>query len=214
MIATQPRDEVSSTIPRRRKADCYSDGERRAMEWSQSVRGRWLAPLLRTLTAVNITPDHLTGVSLLLGLSFCGLWFWSLAAALSALLAHVLFDGLDGPLARHQGVASRRGSLTDTLADQTVITATTITLMTDHVVEIAAGGVYLSVYAVVVAIAMIRNALEIPYSWLIRPRFLVYCWILIEAFFWPGTINGLLWLINAVLGWKLLTGFVNLRERL
>ena len=72
----------------------------------------------------------------------------------------------------------------------------------------------MSVYAVVVAIAMIRNALEIPYSWLIRPRFLVYAWILVEAFLWSGTINWLLWAINAVLGWKLLTGFANLRERL
>lgn len=209
MIATQPRDDV--TTP---NADCYSGGERRWMEWGQQVRGRLLAPLLRALVALKVTPDHLTAVSLLVGLCFCGLWFWSPAAALGALLAHVLLDGLDGPLARHLGVASRRGSFTDTLADQTVIAATTITLMTDHVIDIAAGGVYLSVYSVVVAIAMIRNALEIPYSWLIRPRFLVYVWILVEAFLWPGTISWLLWLINAVLCWKLLTGFANLRERL
>lgn len=209
MIATQPRDEV--TTP---KADCYSGGERRWMEWGQQMRARLLAPLLRVLTSLKVTPDHLTAVSLLAGLTFCGLWFWSPAVALGALLAHVLLDGLDGPLARHLGVASRRGSFTDTLADQTVITATTITLMTDHVIDIAAGGVYLSVYAVVVAIAMIRNALEIPYSWLIRPRFLVYSWILVEAFFWQGTISWLLWAINAVLCWKLLTGFANLRQRL
>lgn len=196
------------------KADCYSGGERATMEWTQQVRGRMLAPLLRVLAALRVTPDHLTLVSLLFGLSFCGLWFWSPATALAALLAHVLLDGLDGPLARHLGVASRRGSFTDTLADQVVITATTITLMTDQVIDVAAGGVYLSVYAVVVAIAMIRNALEIPYSWLIRPRFLVYIWILIETFFWPDTINWLLWGIDAVLIWKLLTGFANLRERL
>lgn len=209
MIATQPRDEV--TTP---KSDCYSVGERRWMEWGQQMRARLLTPLIRVLASLKVSPDHLTAVSLLTGLSFCGLWFWSPAAALGALLAHVLLDGVDGPLARHLGVASRRGSFTDTLADQTVITATTITLMTDHVIDIAAGGVYLSVYAVVVAIAMIRNALEIPYSWLIRPRFLVYAWILIEAFLWPGTISWLLWVINAVLGWKLLTGFANLRARL
>ena len=209
MIAAETRKETSTP-----KADCYSGGERRWMEWGQQVRARLLAPLLRVLASLKVTPDHLTAVSLLTGLAFCGLWFWSPAAALGALLAHVLLDGLDGPLARHQGVASRSGSFTDSLADQMVITATTITLMTDHVIDITAGGVYLSVYAVVVAIAMIRNALEIPYSWLIRPRFLVYTWILVEAFLWPGTISWLLWAINAVLCWKLLTGFANLRERL
>lgn len=209
MIAADPREEAASP-----KADCYSGRERRAMEWTQRLRGRLLSPLLRLLAALRVTPDHLTLVSLIFGLSFCGLWFWSPPLALAALFAHVLLDGLDGPLARHLEVASRRGSFTDTLSDQVVITATTITLMSDNVIDIAAGGVYLSVYAIVVAIAMIRNALEVPYSWLIRPRFLVYGWILVEAFLWPGTISGLLWLVNAVLIWKLLTGFVHLRDRL
>jgi phosphatidylglycerophosphate synthase len=209
MIAAGPPEESANP-----KADCYSGRERSAMEWTQRIRGRVLAPLLRVLVALRITPDHLTLASLLVGLSFCGLWFWSPAAALGALLVHVLLDGLDGPLARHLGVASRRGSFTDTVADQTVITATAITLMADRVIDVAAGGVYLSAYTAVVAIAMVRNAMEIPYSWLLRPRFLVYSWILVEAFVWPGTINQMLWLTNAVLIWKLLTGFVHLRERL
>ena len=209
MISVRPQEKEESP-----KADCYSGGERAAMEWTQRARGRLLGPLLRLLAALRVTPDHLTLASLLVGLLFCVLWFWSPAAALAALLIHVLLDGLDGPLARHLGLASRRGSFTDTVADQTVISATAITLMADRVIDVAAGGVYLSAYTAVVAIAMGRNAMEIPYSWLLRPRFLVYGWILVEAFFWPGTINQVLWLINAVLIWKLLTGFVHLRERL
>ena len=209
MISVRPQEKEESP-----KADCYSGGERAAMEWTQRARGRLLGPLLRLLAALRVTPDHLTLASLLVGLLFCVLWFWSPAAALAALLIHVLLDGLDGPLARHLGLASRRGSFTDTVADQTVISATAITLMADRVIDVAAGGGYLSAYTAVVAIAMVRNAMEIPYSWLLRPRFLVYGWILVEAFFWPGTINQVLWLINAVLIWKLLTGFVHLRERL
>ena len=209
MISVRPQEKEESP-----KADCYSGGERAAMEWTQRVRGRLLGPLLRLLATLRVTPDHLTLASLLVGLLFCGLWFWSPAAALAALLIHVLLDGLDGPLARHLGLASRRGSFTDTVADQTVISATAITLMADRVIDVAAGGVYLSAYTAVVAIAMVRNAMEIPYSWLLRPRFLVYGWILVEAFFWPDSINQVLWLINAVLIWKLLTGFFHLRERL
>ncbi|MDA0591432.1 MAG: CDP-alcohol phosphatidyltransferase family protein [Planctomycetota bacterium] len=209
MISVRPQEKEESP-----KADCYSGGERAAMEWTQRARGRLLGPLLRLLAALRVTPDHLTLASLLVGLLFCVLWFWSPAAALAALLIHVLLDGLDGPLARHLGLASRRGSFTDTVADQTVISATAITLMADRVIDVAAGGVYLSAYTAVVAIAMVRNAMEIPYSWLLRPRFLVYGWILVEAFFWPDSINQVLWLINAVLIWKLLTGFFHLRERL
>ena len=70
MIATQPRDEVTTS-----KADCYSGGERRWMEWGQQMRARLLTPLIRVLASLKVTPDHLTAVSLLTGLSFCGLWF-------------------------------------------------------------------------------------------------------------------------------------------
>ena len=119
MISVRPQEKEESP-----KADCYSGGERAAMEWTQRARGRLLGPLLRLLATLRVTPDHLTLASLLVGLLFCVLWFWSPAAALAALLIHVLLDGLDGPLARHLGVASRRGSFTDTVADQTVISAT------------------------------------------------------------------------------------------
>ena len=209
MISAEQQDEPST-----RTTDCYSDGERKAMEWAQRLRGTVLNPVLQILTRLQVTPDHLTLISLLSGLSFCAVWFWSKPAALTGLFIHVLLDGLDGPLARHLNSASRRGSFTDTIADQTVITATTITLMADHVIEIAAGGIYLSVYAIVVAMAMVRNAMDIPYSLLFRPRFLVYGWFVVETYCLPGTISGLLWLINALLAWKLFTGFVSLRRHL
>src|SRR5262245_33326291 len=117
------------------KADCYSAGERGAMVHWQSLRGWWLAPLLSTLSACGVTADHITAASLACGLAFCPLWLWPAGppwakpAALLALLLHALLDGLDGPLARHQQTASRRGSFTDTLADQIVVTASTLALM-------------------------------------------------------------------------------------
>ena len=209
MIAAEKRNE-----PPTRTTDCYSEGERNAMEWTQRIRGTALAPVLKILATLKVSPDHLTLISLVSGLSFCVIWFWSVPAALAALLIHALLDGLDGPLARHLNLASPRGSFTDTIADQTVIAATTITLMVDSVIDTAAGGVYLSAYTVVVAMAMVRNAMDIPYTLLIRPRFLVYSWILVEIYLLPGTINGLLWLINILLLWKLFTGFVNLRRHL
>src|SRR5436190_22796325 len=98
------------------KADCYSAGERGAMVYWQDLRGWLLAPLLSALTACGVTADHITAASLGCGLLFCPLWLWPVgspwakAAALAALALHVLLDGLDGPLARHQHVASRRGS--------------------------------------------------------------------------------------------------------
>ena len=203
-----------SDPPTGKKGDCYSKGEREWMLRTQQLRARLLHPLLVVLARLRITPDHLTLLSLLCGFAFCPLFGPAPHWAFFTLFLHVVVDGLDGPLARHLGLASRAGSFTDTMSDQIVVTAVTITLMTTGHVSIAAGGVYVFVYAVVVAFAMIRNTMAIPYSWLIRPRFIVYLWMPIEVYLWPNTIEWLMWGFSALLGWKMLTGFQKIRRQL
>jgi len=196
------------------KADCYSAGERSAMEWTQKLRGRVFGPLLTLLARCRITPDQLTLLSFLVGVAFCPLYYWSKPAAFTALALHMLLDGLDGPLARHTGIASRRGSFTDTLSDQTVVAASTITLMATHTIGTFAGGFYVFLYTVVVLFAMVRNALSLPYSWLVRPRSVVYAWLLVETYMLPGSIDCVLWVANGLLATRMLSGFWKIRKRL
>jgi phosphatidylglycerophosphate synthase len=203
-------------------ADCYSAGERRAMVWTQELRARLLRPLLMWAERLGIRPDAVTLASLACGLAFCPLYlwpgtpWWSRPAALAALLAHVILDGLDGPLARHLGVASRRGSFTDTLADQIVVTATTIALMAAPQPAVSGwvGALYLFAYAMVVAFAMVRNALGVPYSWLIRPRLWVYGWIAVDLYLLPGRMDLILLGFTCVLLIKMASGFVAIRRML
>jgi phosphatidylglycerophosphate synthase len=202
------------------KADCYAAGERGAMTWWQDLRARFLGPLLRLMGAAGVRPDHVTLASLLAGLAFCPLWLWpgnpiwARPAALVALLLHAMLDGLDGPLARHLAIAGRRGSFTDTLADQIVVTVSTLTLMAaaDSGVNVWIGGSYLFLYAAVVGFAMVRNALGNPYSWLVRPRFLVYGWIAVDLFLLPGWTNLVLAIFAVLLGIKMASGFVAIRR--
>ena len=196
------------------KADCYSAIERVGMLYTQRLRGRLLRPVLRLLALCRVTPDHITLLSLVAGLSFCPLYFWSKAAALLVLAVHVLLDGLDGPLARYTGVDSRKGSFTDTMSDQVVVVAVTVTLMFARTVGVIAGGSYVFLYTVVVLFAMVRNALGIPYSWLFRPRLIVYAWLAVEIYVFPGSVDYVLWTFNAVLSLKLLSGFARIRGRI
>jgi len=195
------------------KVTCYSAGEGRWMQQSQALRARWLRPLLVLLARLKITPNHLTLLSLLAGLGFCPAFVWGWRGlAFGLLLAHVLLDGLDGPLARHLGRASSQGSFTDTMADQVVVTFSTVTLIYCGHAGVWPGGLYIFFYSVVVGFAMIRNALRIPYSWLVRPRFLVYGWAMIEVYLWPRTLDLLLWILIALLALKVLTGFIRIRS--
>jgi phosphatidylglycerophosphate synthase len=203
-------------------ADCYAAGERGAMEGWQDWRARWLRPLLVVLTRCQVTPDHITLASLVVGLAFCPLWMWpgtipgARIAAVLCLVVHALLDALDGPLARHQGTASRSGSFTDSLADQIVVTASTLALMAgpQPSVGIWVGGIYIFAYSIVVGFAMVRNALGVGYSWLVRPRLWIYAWLFVEALWLPGTIEWVMGLFTVPLLLKMATGFVAIRRML
>lgn len=196
------------------KTDCYSADERRAMVLSQKLRAQFFWPLLKLLDACRVTPDHITLLALIVGLAFCPLYFQWRWAAFVALAIHVLLDGLDGPLARHKEVDSRGGSFTDTVSDQIVVVATTITLMFAGTVSIPAGGAYIFLYTTVVVFAMVRNSLAVPYSWLFRPRFLVYTWMLVETWLWSGSLEFVVWACNLLLAGKMITGFIRIRRQI
>lgn len=195
-------------------ADCYSAGEREWMLGTQRARARVFEPVLRGLTRLHVNANAVTAASFASGIAFAPIWFVNRPVALGLLGLHVLLDGLDGPLARHQGTASRRGSFTDTMSDQAIVTAVAIALMIDRLAGILPGGMYIFCYALVALFAMIRNALAIPYAWVIRPRFAVYAWIPITVWIWPGTMDAALWACNAVLVIKALTGFGRIRARI
>ena len=203
------------TADTKSKITCYSEDESAFMKRSQEIRGRLLQPLLVVLARLGVTPNYLTLLSLVTGLAFCPafLWDWKITA-FALLLAHALFDGIDGPLARLTGKASNRGSFTDTAADQVVVTFSTVTLIHAGHVGAWPGALYLFFYTIVVIFAMVRNALAVPYSWLIRPRFLVYLWMPVEVFLWHGSLNYLLWILTALLAFKTLTGFIQIRRKM
>jgi phosphatidylglycerophosphate synthase len=159
----------------------------------------------------------LTILSVLAGAAFVVFWLsGQRIAAMIALAFHVALDGLDGPLARHQSLASPRGSFTDSFCDQIVVTAVTICLMigTPPLLGIAAGALYLVLYNVVVAIAMVRNSLGIPFTFLIRPRFALFAAIPFAFWLWPWVVTAVVWGSNAILATHVATGFFHLRRRL
>lgn len=201
--------------PSQEKITCYSGGEAGMMQRSQELRGRWLRPLLEWLKRLHVRPGHLTLISLLLGMAFCGVLIWGNAlVALALLLFHVLMDGLDGPLARHLGTASNRGSFTDTMADQLVVSFSTLTLIHVGLAALWPGVMYLFLYTLVVVFAFVRNALAIPYSWLVRPRFFVYGCIPVSIYLWRPALDWILWITSGLLALKTLTGFVQIRRKM
>jgi archaetidylinositol phosphate synthase len=197
-----------------RPVDCYSAGDRAFMQWGQKIRHVLFTPLLKVLMATHVTANHLTLAALLCGVLFPIAFqsYHSLGFVLLAL--HVFFDGRDGPLARAKGTASNSGSFTDTASDQLVVLITTTVFIHQQMLGLISGMIYVFSYTIVVGFSMVRNALGIPYSWLVRPRFAIYLWALVEIYLWPGTLEYLVWTANALLAWKVSTGFYRIRHTL
>jgi phosphatidylglycerophosphate synthase len=149
------------------------------------------------------------------------LYFWSPALAFIALLLHAIVDGIDGPLARHLGIQSKAGSFTDTTCDQIVVVAVTLTMMchADKLIPIPAGTIYIFLYTIVVVFAMVRNAMGIPYSWIVRPRLIVYGWLVLETFVFGGTrlensTVFVIWIANILFLLRMVSGFFKIRANL
>lgn len=195
-------------------ADCYSSADRGFMLWGQRIRAKLLAPVLKALANCGITANHVTFLSFLVGIAACPVLLVDAWAGVTLLALHVALDGLDGPLARHMGQENRGGSFADTVVDQTVVAATTATFILAGIVSPLPAVLYVFVYTLVVAFSMVRNALSIPYSWLIRPRIWVYLWFVVETAAHPGGFDWVLWIVSAVLTWKAYTGFSKIRSHL
>ena len=200
------------------KVDCYADSERDGMVRYQNFKDRRLAPLLDVLTRCGITPNRMTLISTLIGLAFVPAYFWSPGLAFGLLIAHLILDGVDGPLARHTGTASQAGSFVDTVGDQVVVVATTIALMASddesRVIGIVSGSIYCLTYTIVVGFAMIRNALRVPYRFILRPRWIVSVWMIVDHYFLRETLDYLIWGCNALLIVLTITGFEAIRSAL
>lgn len=199
------------------KADCYSAGERRWMEYGQQLRARWLDPILRRLDRWRVTPDHITIASLGFGVLFVPLWYLQYPwLAWSALMLHVILDGVDGPLARFQKVDSQRGSFTDSFCDQVIVSVVTMAMMNDsaRIVDVWGGSLFILLYVGVLAMSMVRNALQVPYSWLVRPRFFLFAAIAVELLGCTHAVAWTIWISNILLAIKTVSGFFKLRERL
>ena len=98
--------------------DYFNDKEREKQKGFARLRDAAVAPLLPILKRLGIGPNTITllGVAALLaGLAAAAInpvWY------AVGLVFYVVLDGLDGPVARHQGKSSPIGALADITADQ------------------------------------------------------------------------------------------------
>ena len=152
----------------------YSDWEGPFLRRWHARRVGLLAPLLNCFTRIGITPNSISVLSGIFGLAFLPLITINYAAAVYALILHMLLDSLDGPLATYTKTASNKGMLVDFTCDLIGIVATTIGLTLTGYITPFLSLLYLSLYIAISFTGVMQSILNIKQSWSFRPRFWIY----------------------------------------
>ena len=98
--------------------DYFNVDERDRQEAFARRRDRFFSPAVKVLARTGITPNHVTLFGIALLLVACAGGPDDPWVAPVFLVLYCLMDGLDGPLARAKGSASRGGAFLDIIADQ------------------------------------------------------------------------------------------------
>jgi phosphatidylglycerophosphate synthase len=177
---------------------CYSLHEGPWMAAWDKAR-RWaLAPLLRLLTWLGVSPGFLTTLGLALGLLGAANLAEDPAWGVAYLALHLALDGLDGPLARWQGRASSAGALWDMTADLLVVLAVTLALAEAGAAPVRSALLFGWLYLALLVVACARQRLGRPFRLLVRPRFVLYAALTLPLFGVPLPLLAMDLLLSAL----------------
>lgn len=148
----------------------------------QQVRDKILHPFAKALNRMGVQPDHLSYISLGTSLPFAFMAGRNLGLALVFLALHLLFDSLDGALARLQQKApTTRGDLTDLAFDHAAFFIMVLALMSAQIIHSFWGAVYLLNYTIMLGIMIALHSMNIAYFSVLRSKNIIYLVFLILA---------------------------------
>jgi phosphatidylglycerophosphate synthase len=154
--------------------DDKSDLDKKTLAWWNRVKERRLSFLFRFFEGVGITADILSYISLVFTLLFVPLLFYDITWAALMLVFHLLFDNLDGGMARYTKKAGSSGVFTDSSCDLIAVAVTTAGFVWFGLAEGGIAVLYVFLYLETDVLAFMRNQLKQTAKFNLRPRLLLY----------------------------------------
>ncbi|MBI2122370.1 MAG: CDP-alcohol phosphatidyltransferase family protein [Candidatus Sungbacteria bacterium] len=159
----------------------FSSKEEKHQERFRLMRDKILRVFLKPLIWLHISPNMLTFVSFI---SLGGFFYFFIDNpwfSIIFLFAHVLLDGVDGPLARATGKSSRAGSFLDMLNDHTGMVIVVATVIHYSMLDSLLGLTYVYTYSLLIVFILYQNSLGVPPSIVFRSKYLFYALYMLWA---------------------------------
>ncbi|MBP7058430.1 CDP-alcohol phosphatidyltransferase family protein [Candidatus Gracilibacteria bacterium] len=161
------------------RANIFSDGEEKTyMKW-RLWRDKVLEPVLAKLSALGIKANWVTYASFLMVFPFIYFFKFNPWIAFIFIVLNVIFDGIDGSLARYKGASSDQNGLMDTVFDNLSFLVFFMTVFYYGVFSPFWGALYISNYIVLLFLIAIARNLKIKVFPVIRSRYYFFLFLLI-----------------------------------
>jgi len=163
--------------------------------WGQKQRAIFLKPLFAFLTRLHLSPLHLTFTRGLAGPAFIFLYPYYPQTAIIVLLGvQVVFDALDGGLARYQNNHSDRGKFWDILFDHSNYVFAAFTLLIVGGFSQVIIGYHLLIVPIVYLLSTIKESEKKRTDWLIHPYYSI-------IYFKPFGVLALILMTFGIVNW-------------
>ena len=137
-------------------------------------RDKFFQPLSVFLTKLGVKADHLTYLSLAMGLLFAFFLNKNWLIAFFCLLLSVVLDSVDGCLARHQKTVGERGDLLDHAVDHVVLFIVVLALIYNKTIDGFWAAAYSLNYLLLIFLMMVMRKFKLHVFLVLRSKYFLY----------------------------------------
>ncbi len=186
----------------------FSEEEQEKQKAFETKRDRFFDPVVSLFIKLKISPNFISLLGMLTLVPFAYFTLSnphpgkSLIVADIFLAAHIVLDGIDGPLARKMGVSGAHGSFVDMICDHSGMAIFTVILSFAGIINGSIGNVYVFLYTMAIIFVISLDLLQKPFKWVFRSKYFFYLMFLVYSFGGPEYFNEaliLFSLFNAIL---------------
>ncbi|KKT18899.1 MAG: hypothetical protein UW03_C0028G0015 [Candidatus Peregrinibacteria bacterium GW2011_GWA2_43_8] len=180
----------------------------------EKIKAILFYPFIALLIKAGITANMVSYFSAIVGLISVAFLWYDLKISAVLLIISLMIDGVDGSVARATKKNSLKGSVTDCFCDQATISASTIGFIAIGILDPIIGGFYLVLYPILITFSILRNIVNSPACYVLRPRIIVYGTFVLYAFGSINVLNHVVAILSAALLFQVVKDFYFLRSKL
>jgi len=181
---------------KKRNLNYFSEKEIKAVRKFTDFRTKLVIPLLKLFNWMRLTPNILSLIGFLMIFGFVYFAPINIYYAVLFIAIHVIFDSLDGSLARYQKITSNQGAFVDIFVDQSAIVIGILTMIYHSLINSFWGALYGIFYVIMIMLVVILNYKEHSLKFIIRTKYFFFVFLLIDAYFKIHTIDCFLMIVG------------------